>query len=102
MLAGLFDLDDLAADQPINPGHRGVVATGELLPSWPEDLRNSFMEPVAGHALSSSHFGLLIIALRVREVERGRAPSSASAVLPGPGPSAEPGAAGLARACPVI
>ena len=90
MLAGLSDLDDLAADQPIGLGHRDVVAAGELLPPWPEDVRNSFMEPATGHALGSSHIDLLIIALRVREVERGRAPSSASAVLPGPGPCAEP------------
>ncbi|HEX7942402.1 MAG TPA: hypothetical protein VF488_11395, partial [Gemmatimonadaceae bacterium] len=82
LLADRFDLDVPAATQPAGPDHRGVDATGDLPPCLVEDLRNPLVEPVIGHVLNSSRIGLLIIAFRVREVERACASSSDSSACP--------------------
>lgn len=47
-LAGLFDLDDLPADEPVGLDHRGVDRARDLGPCLLEDLRDPGVELLAG------------------------------------------------------
>ena len=52
LLAGLLDLDDLAADLPVGLDHRRVDGAGDLVPGPLEDLCDSFVELVIGHGFA--------------------------------------------------